>query len=379
MEQYNQSYTDYIRGLTVDYLTSTIEEGELETLRKEVKDNPEAQLAFKETLVEYNRPEVQEFFRHIEVHNQLPESLQSEIFPEKKKRGRTRYLLLSLAAAALVIAFSFVWYPVLFHISSPKQVASQIILKIADGKSISLSSGDKKIQAGGTTLFNQDSSLSYTTTNTSEEVTGMNTLTVPAGMDYKISLSDGSKVWLNSATTLSFPFKFTDKRVISVSGEAFIEVAPDADRPFTVNLPSGRSIEVLGTSFNINSYEHTNTHISVVTGSVKVKADGHTLNLKQGYEAIADGSALKMASFDASDVLAWREGKYYFNMTPLSEVCKVISRWYGVQVIMDNPASGAKLFTGNLNKSFPLTVFLNRTQSVIGIDYYIKDNTIHIK
>lgn len=286
---------------------------------------------------------------------------------------------LSLAAAAvLLLAVAGVWMyrekPSKPALAARKETGS-IQLTFADGKKIDLSKTKESINSEGVLLSNSGTSLQYTAS--SSKTNGINQLTVPTGMDYQITLSDGTKVWLNAATQLDFPFSFTgNTREIRIDGEAYIEVAKIPGKPFIVHLPVS-TVEVLGTSFNVNSYDKISEQVSLIEGAVRMQANGQAFKLQPGIAGIyKEGSGLQQTAFDTQKVLAWREGLFYFKNATVQEISRVIARWYGVSTKTDNQALLSRRFTGVLDKNQPISIFQDNLKAISGIDSYEDDKGV---
>ncbi|SIO41766.1 FecR family protein [Chitinophaga niabensis] len=288
-------------------------------------------------------------------------------------RRRPVYRAIAVAAAACVVAVISVYT---FYPSKHTQTFdhSAAHLTLANGEVIDLRSPQKNIAIpNGATVSNVDRSLSYTGGPGSGE---MNELWAPAGSDYKIELSDGTEIWLNSMTRLRFPFQFTgNTREIAIEGEAYIKVAKDAAKPFIVHLPSG-DVTVLGTAFNVNTYERT--AVALVQGSVQVKMQSQTILLKPGEQAVYDGSLITN-KFEREEVLSWMEGLHMFNNASLAEIVKVLPRWYGVEVVLDDASTAQSRFTGYIDRKRPISEFLHEIKATTEADYYYKDGVLHFR
>jgi len=258
----------------------------------------------------------------------------------------------------------------------------QVKLRLANGQTINLSRPGDSVVAGSAFLHNTGKLLSYSIQNQSAaELSGINSLTVPIGKDYHLTLSDGTEVWLNSATRIDFSFVFQKKiREISITGEAYLKVSRDPARPFIVHTPRG-SVQVLGTSFNINSYDSSLMNVALMEGSVKFRYLNDSVTIKPGMQATAsEGRHIKISSFDEDEVLGWLNGMYYFTDVPLEDIIKVMPRWYGIHVVIDNKRLNRQMFTGGMDRNKPLSVFLDNLKRMIDIDYYIDDDgVLHFK
>nr|WP_262909520.1 FecR family protein [Niabella pedocola] len=167
-----------------------------------------------------------------------------------------------------------------------------------------------------------------------------NTVTTPRGGQYQLTLEDGSKVWLNAASSIRFPTTFQGKeRKIEISGEAYFEIAKDAARPFKVafETPAGMKSEVtvLGTHFNIMSYnDEKAAKTTLLEGSVSISSNGNTAILTPAQQASqTDRNGITVASnIDVNEAVAWKNGFFEFHATGLQEVMRQIGRWYDVEI-----------------------------------------------
>src|SRR5690606_18851787 len=173
---------------------------------------------------------------------------------------------------------------------------------------------------------------------------------------YLVELPDGSRVWLNAASSITFPVAFKkNKREISVEGEAFFEVMPDKNAPFSVELPNGSHIEVLGTSFNINAYkDEIAIRTTLLSGSIKVS----TLTLNQpGEQAIIDNQSASLEvtkNVDTDKVIAWKNGVFNFQGAGLEEVMRQLARWYDVNIVYRGTAPDVRFF-GKISRNVTLS------------------------
>ncbi|PWV55502.1 FecR family protein [Chitinophaga sp. S165] len=306
---------------------------------------------------------------------------------ERKKKRKSILRYVSISVAASLIVFIGVWYSLIRQeangvygtITRDPHTSNNIILQLPGGEAMQLDSTEQKLQVGKLTINTRNRMLSYTD---DEDASLMQyaTLVVPAGKDYKILLKDGSEIHLNAATKLRFPLTFKGVyREISVDGEAYLKVARNARMPFIVHLPNG-TVEVLGTEFNVNTYDSSRERVSLVSGSLKVTTAASTALLKPGMEAVATLTAVDTGMFNIEEVLAWKEGKYYIDNATLTELSAVLSRWYGCTVIVDTEKAAIQRFTGVLYRNQPVEFMLKSIQLTNTISYTKDENgIIHIK
>lgn len=284
-------------------------------------------------------------------------------------------------AASICVALGITVF-ILLNRSNRKQETKQyagIELQLSNGKKINLSESKGSISAGAATLKNTGSGLSYNLTSLAQA--GVNTLTVAPGMDYQVTLADGSLVWLNSTSSLEFPFAFTgNTREIKITGEAYLKIAKNKQQPFIVHLP-GSTVRVTGTEFNINTFDPGIEKISLIEGSVLLAGTKDSIALKPGRQGVCiKGKDLYDQSFNQRNTLSWTEGIYYFENSRIDEITKTISRWYNVNIVVDNSRNSNKRFVGVLNKKKPLGDFLKTLEYVADINSYFDNNgALHFK
>lgn len=243
-------------------------------------------------------------------------------------------------------------------------------LTLADGQAIDLSEAQAGIIVGEAITY-LDGSLVIDSESEGESredkpQAGPKTynlqLTTPKGGTYQITLPDGSRVWLNSASTLSYPSRFEGKeRVVQLAGEAYFDVneartLTDSQKiPFLVHTQN-QVVEVLGTEFNISAYaDDPETKTTLVTGSVRVSSDNETLQLSPNQQATLRGDVLQVKQVDVRAYTDWKAGFFSFRETSLTDAMRQLSRWYNLDVAYDESVSEMYFFgkikrDNNLNK-----------------------------
>ena len=241
----------------------------------------------------------------------------------------------------------------------------------ADGSGMTADVQDVRLNAG-------NGALSYTPSKDGLDHS-MNTLTIPATLTYKLTLADGVEVRLNSESSLKFPFSFDkDKREVWVSGEAYFKVPADAHRPFVVHT-SAFDVQVLGTEFNVNAYDSSRVTASLVSGSISARAgNGAGTIIKPGYTVSYTGNGeFRVIPFDGED-LSWIRGIYYFDHAFLKDIAGAVRRWYGTELVFDDPGTAGLQFTGAMIKDRPLKEFLDHLEQTSGIRYTTDKGGIHL-
>lgn len=232
------------------------------------------------------------------------------------------------------------------------------ILTLADGTEVVLDSMQNGVVTtqGATTLMLQNGRLSYDEKHDAgKSADAYNTIATPPGRQFQIVLPDGTKIWLNAASTLRYPVAFRGgERKVKVEGEAYLEVAADAARPFIVDVAGGTEIQVLGTSFNINAYKDEKVQrTTLLQGRVRVKAAGGERILDPGQEAVADGQLSVNNNANLAQAVAWKNGVFHFENASLETVMRQLSRWYDVEVVYEKQVP-ALTFGGEMGRNLEL-------------------------
>jgi ferric-dicitrate binding protein FerR (iron transport regulator) len=203
------------------------------------------------------------------------------------------------------------------------------VLTLADGSTIVLDSAGNGVLArqGITTVQKADTGkITYQVTGSAAVAFGYNTMTTPRGGEYEVALPDGTQVWLNAGSSLTFPTAFVGRqREVMLTGEAYFEVVKDAAKPFVVVTSKDR-VTVLGTHFNVNAYgDEAGVKTSLLEGSVQV--DNRLLKPGQAY---LNGRVIET---DLTQDVAWKNGMFNFDNKTLEEVMRQLSRWYDLDII----------------------------------------------
>jgi len=327
-----------------------------------------------------------DFLARINVQTDL-DTLKNKLVPNNKPANKIFPLKKLMAVAAVFLLILTPAYFLFFKnesIKNKEQIAAivqknkQVVsLHLADGSSLQLSkdSNAKTISLPNASISTDNGTLQYSSSDTMQ-----NLLSVPEGENYKIVLSDGTEVWLNAATSLRFPFLFHGRqREVYVEGEAFFKVAKDAAHPFIVHTGLTQ-VQVLGTSFNVNTYSHGNVKTSLVEGKVLTRSnDGKSMELKPGYAAGYDVSkGFVSGSFDEDEELSWLKGVYYFHNIPVTDLAVIASRCYGIKIELDKKSLSGISITGLLDIG-KLPEFLSDLEIAANIKYYYAGNKLYLK
>ena len=211
------------------------------------------------------------------------------------------------------------------------------ILTLADGSTIVLDTmqNGNLAQQGNTTVIKLDGKLAYNSANAGANDIAYNTLTTPRGGQYQVELPDGTRVWLNAASSLRFPTAFVGaERRVEISGEAYFEVAKNKAMPFVVSV-NGTEVHVLGTHFNVMAYsEEGKIATTLFEGSVQVSKAGKKHVIVPGQQAVwkENGDFNLNGDVDLEEVVSWKNGQFHFNNADIKVIMRQIARWYDVDV-----------------------------------------------
>lgn len=259
---------------------------------------------------------------------------------------------------------------------------NKAILTLGDGSTIVLDSAQNGIltQQGNTKVIKlNNGQLAYKLTKSNEELEiEYNSVTTPRGGQYQLVLSDGSKVWLNSSSSIRFPAIFKGhERDVEITGEAYFEVAHNTEMPFHVKV-NDMDVEVLGTHFNINAYEDENViKTTLLKGSVKVSKENFSTLIVPGEQARIVKTSNKImvkAGVDLDEVVAWKNGYFDFEGLDFENIAKQLSRWYDVEVIYKRTIDD--LFYAKIPRNTKLSIALKALELTGKVHFEIEDKKI---
>jgi transmembrane sensor len=260
---------------------------------------------------------------------------------------------------------------------------NKAMLTLADGSVIALNDAANGLLAnqGGTNVVKlTNGELAYESGNQHANALLFNTIITPRGGKYRLTLPDGSKVWMNAESTLRYPTAFNgNTREVTLAGEAYFEIAHNAAQPFHVQVKDIK-VEVLGTHFNIMAYENEAAiATTLVEGSVRVSSSSTQLHLKPGQQALQDnkGAGMKLINeADIQQVLAWKNEYFQFAGDRLDRLMRQIERWYDVTVVYEGPVPDKK-FGGKILRSSPLSDVLKALE-LSEVKFRVEGKTITV-
>ena len=383
-------------------------------------------MATKETIETlYNRylnnniskEELEDFLRRLHTDrgeltiSSLMDGTWREMFetPESAAIPMYKRIWIRVAAAAIIFITLSVGGYFIFNNPEPKQIVgiekqqpykndippggNKAVLTLANGTQIVLDSAanGSLTQQGNTKIIKLDNGqlaydpLNHSSTSLRTGEVLYNTISTPEGGQYQIILADGSKVWLNAASSLRFPASFSGKeRKVELTGEGYFEVAKNTSKPFIVSV-NDMQVEVLGTHFNVNAYsDESSIKTTLLEGSVKIKNEipsnsgSSSILLAPGEQAdfTKDHNFKINSHANLEEVIAWKNGNFEFNNTPVADIMRQVSRWYNVEIDYRGPQSG-HILTGKISRNVNLSSLIGMLQYT-GVNIKIEDKKIII-
>jgi len=308
-----------------------------------------------------------------------------------ERTGKMPWRLLAAASVLLLLTGGWLWSR---HTTSrPIQLASKPVpakkvapgsskatLTLADGSEIQLDDSNKgniAVQGGIKVIKMDNGVLAYNGRNTNN-ADMYNTIRTPRGGQYEVVLPDGTRAWLNSASSLRFPTSFSGaKREVTLTGQGYFEVAKSKEHPFIVHTPK-TDINVLGTSFDVMAYEdEPETNTTLIEGAVAVGHAGAEQRLKPGEQAHLDLTSRSMSvrKPDVEEVIAWKNGKFQFGRSDIKAIMRQIARWYDVEIEYKGDLSGLRL-SGVLSRKGDMTELLDALQETGDVHFTTTNNKI---
>lgn len=318
--------------------------------------------------------------------DEIWQNIDNNINQKKTRKFRTE--LLKYAASLIVIGVS-----IFFLINSIPQKQANKVATITPGKNQALLMREKgeaivldeflKLKENGIEINNTDGHLVYKSNSniSSKEKVSTNSIIIPKGGEYNLTLSDGTRIWLNSNSKLKYPTRFTGKeRLVELEGEAYFDVSKNKDFPFIVKM-NDIQIKVLGTSFNVNAYSDENEIITtLVEGKVEVndllREQKEILKPNDQYSINIHNGNYKKTIVDTDIFTAWKDGRFVFSNEKLEDIMVRLSRWYNVEVFFQNDESKNIRFSGDLARYEDFNSVLEMIGMTEKVKFTIKNRSV---
>ena len=378
--------------LIAEYSAGTISPADAELLRERLESDAEAMRLFREIR------ETEKVLKSVQVQEKIDlqkswQRLDSSLVGRPRKGRWLFWRVGPVVAASVALLLMFV-FPFTRQVEQPGTLVSQVgitpggvkaILQSEDGKMIDLTSSTSSriVTSDGLVLVNDSlKGLRFDQSKSENQPMKYHTLAVPVGGEYHFTLADGTRVWVNSASEVRFPNCFSGgKREIYVKGEVYLEVARDEKHPFVVHAGENE-VRVLGTRFNLTAYPDEQKVITtLVEGSVEFRNNQSSIRLKPGEQSVLDRETnnLEKQKVDVSIYTSWISGTYEYELMPLSDITRQLSRWYDVQFVYESTEFSNHPFTGVVKRDQSLEEVLSIIEKTTNIKFKISGRTIIIK
>lgn len=334
-----------------------------------------------------------------QIKNEIFQQISHEIETEERKVVSWRVWLVAASIIAVLLTSGIYFYIQKQDNSSTIIAKTELdndilpgsnraTLILSDGSTITLDDAKNGIlkKEGNAEINKLNTSLIYSRSGEKMSSNVYNTVSTPNGGQYQVQLEDGTKVWLNAASSLRFPIAFTGKeRLVELKGEAYFEVAKNAKMPFKINMFSekeGRSmqIEVLGTHFNVLAYANENFETTLTEGSVRVSNDAEQrFVLKPGEQSVlTNAGKIEVKPANVKEALAWKNGLFVFDRENIEGIMKKLSRWYNIEVEYVGELTD-KEFVGTISRGENLSEVLKMLELTGTVEFDIKGNKVIVR
>lgn len=321
--------------------------------------------------------------------DQVWQSIKQSLPERSPQRFLVKWPQLAAAAVILMVAGTSLYLFINHQVNKNQSVyvnnvspgGNKAFLTLSNGKRVALtdsSSDTLHDQSGAQITKTANGQLVYGASKDAlTPGSSFNTIETPNGGQYEVILPDGTKIWLNAASSLKYPASFAGlrNRTVELNGEAYFEVTHDASHPFVVKT-SQQQVEVLGTHFNINSYtDESETRTSLFEGSVKVSGSAGTRLLKPGQQSVLTTVHVNVVPYDAEATIAWKNGYFLFNHEHIGSIMRKLSRWYNIEVAYEGAAPD-DWFAGSVSRSQQLNDILRKLELTGQIHFKVQGRRV---
>lgn len=380
-----------IAYLIVSYVRKTLTEAEHDELDAWVEESDHNMLLFEELTDEKNIEANLAWMESIQTEKALQKIKgQLQFVPSAKSKRRKLWPVVAAASILIAVIVIYLVQPKKINgVPAPVQIAKNDALPGGNKATLTLSNGtvidleEKRngiIQSEtGTKIEKKEGGLLMYEKLADTKQTNYNTVSIPIGGQYALTLSDGTKVWLNALSSLKFPEQFSDNdRVVELNGEAFFQVSKDKRHPFIVRMGENEQVKVLGTQFNVNFYkDEESKKITLIEGSVDVRSQTSNVKLTPGQQVrISNGNLLLEKHADTEAATGWKEGKFVFRDADIYNIMRQAERWYDVNVIYRTTSS--EHFNFSISRNEPLSKILHLMELTGKIHFKIENKSVYV-
>lgn len=321
-------------------------------------------------------------------------------FITKRQRTRKNRRIKTIIRYAAILTLPLVAAGIFLLQKNDRQAIVSIseVIKPGEHKAVLITGGGERITLSDSTLSPiqeqngmivnvMNNKVFYTLPEDSlctQESPIFNTLQIPRGGEYFLTLADGTEVWLNAETEIRYPVQFTgNKRVVYLDGEAYFTVAPDKKNPFTV-VSTHASVSVLGTQFNFRAYpDEQDVQTTLVSGSVIMQSEKYKQQIKlvPGEQGVLEKRSANLTKQEVNTYLytAWKDGRFAFRDARLEDLFNILARWYDLSVFYQSPEAKDIRFTGDLNKTDDFKSILKIIEQNERVTFTVNQRTVFIQ
>lgn len=321
-------------------------------------------------------------------------------FITKRQRTRKNRRMKTIIRYAAILTLPIVAASIFLLQKNDRQAIVSIseVIKPGEHKAVLITGGGDRITLSDSTLSPiqeqngmivnvMNNKVFYTLPEDSlctQESPIFNTLQIPRGGEYFLTLADGTEVWLNAETEIRYPVQFTgNKRVVYLDGEAYFTVAPDKKKPFTV-VSTHASVSVLGTQFNFRAYpDEQDVQTTLVSGSVIMQSEKYKQQIKlvPGEQGVLEKRSANLTKQEVNTYLytAWKDGRFAFRDARLEDLFNILARWYDLSVFYQSPEAKDIRFTGDLNKTDDFKSILKIIEQNERVTFTVNQRTVFIQ
>lgn len=375
-----------IAYLIAGYIRQTLTEREHDELDEWVEASDENMRLF-EDLTDENHIEANlRWMDEVNTKRKLNEVKKGLVF---KKDKSTRQIPTFIAIAASVLVIVVAVYLIQdrsgtnenssasINITEILPAENKVVLRTADGKTIDLTAAEKgAINTNDGSVANNDNNvLRYETSGAA----AIHSLSTGKGGKYQLTLSDGTKVWMNASSTLTYPSAFTgNDRTVQLSGEAYFEVVKDASKPFSVKLSDNEKVTVLGTHFNLQNYaDEQERSVTLLEGKVKVFTEHKDITLSPSQQAAFRNGDLKLSGkVDIEEVMGWKDDLFVFHDADIKTILRQLARWYDIEVVYQSEVP--QLFNASISRGEPLSKLLKLLELTGKIHFKTENKKVYV-
>ena len=321
-------------------------------------------------------------------------------FITKRQRTRKNRRMKTIIRYAAILTLPIVAAGIFLLQKNDRQTIVSIseVIKPGEHKAVLITGGGERITLSDSTLSPiqeqngmivnvMNNKVFYTLPEDSlctQESPIFNTLQIPRGGEYFLTLADGTEVWLNAETEIRYPVQFTgNKRVVYLDGEAYFTVAPDKKKPFTV-VSTHASVSVLGTQFNFRAYpDEQDVQTTLVSGSVIMQSEKYKQQIKlvPGEQGVLEKRSANLTKQEVNTYLytAWKDGRFAFRDARLEDLFNILARWYDLSIFYQSPEAKDIRFTGDLNKTDDFKSILKIIEQNERVTFTVNQHTVFIQ